>query len=170
MPSGAPPSIPRGSAQVLDAVTPFPALARAETLAVGPPSAPAGSEPFDRTHDEAYGHPFVRRDERGHWSVPGVPRGPSVHRLRVQAGPNPDPRRGQLLRPHSGVHLSLAPTPRSTRRDGSVCPRVPPPALSRLRLSPLALGPLPVPAGVPVMCAHKALPSVPGIRYNPHSP
>ncbi len=62
-----------------------------------------------------------------------------------------------------------APPPRSARREGSVCTRVSPPALRSLELSPLALGSPPVPAGVPVVRAHKALPSAPGFGYNPHS-
>jgi hypothetical protein len=65
--------------------------------------------------------------------------------------------------------LSLLSTPRRARRDGGVCPRVSPLALRRLGLPPLALGLPPAPAGVLVVRGHKALPSVPGFGYNPHS-
>ena len=71
------------------------------------------------------------------------------------------------LRP-SRADRPLSP-PRRTWRDGGVCPRVSPPALRRFGLPSLALGPPPVPAGVPVVGGHKALPFAPGFGYNPHS-
>jgi len=64
---------------------------------------------------------------------------------------------------------ALLSTPRRVRRAGGVCPLVSPPTLRRLGLPPLALGPPPVPAAVPVVCGHKALPSTPGFGYNPHT-
>ena len=67
-----------------------------------------------------------------------------------------------------GATRLLSPPP-CARRDGGVCPLVSPPALRRPGLPPLALGPPPVPAGVPVVCGHKALPLAPGFGYNPHS-
>ena len=48
-----------------------------------------------------------------------------------------------------------------------MCPFASPPALRRLGLPPLACRPSPVPAGVPVVGGHKALPFAPGFGYNP---
>ena len=73
------------------------------------------------------------------------------------------------MSPPAACRRSRLSTPRRARRDGGVCPLVSPSALRRLGLPPLALGPPPVPAGAPVVCGHKALPSVPGFGYNPHS-
>jgi hypothetical protein len=73
------------------------------------------------------------------------------------------------MSPPVACRLPRVSSPRRRRRKGGVSLLGAPPTLRNLRLPPLALGPRPVPAEVPVVCGHKALPSALGFRYNPHS-
>jgi hypothetical protein len=73
------------------------------------------------------------------------------------------------MSPLGACRVPRVASPRRTLRDAGACPRLAPPALPGLSLSPLSLRPPPVPPEVPGVCRHKALPSAPGFRYNPHS-
>jgi hypothetical protein len=80
-------------------------------------------------------------------------------------GPGP----GHLMKPPVACPIARGSPPRFARRVCDVCPFLSPPALRQLGLPPRALGPPPVPAGAAAVGPGKALPSVPRVRYNPHS-
>ncbi len=97
-----------------------------------------------------------------------VTRGAPASRGCLPDGPSPGLSTGDLMSPPVACRMPLVAPPCGTRRDSGLCPFASPSTLRRLGLPPPSRGPSPLPAGVPVVCGHKALPSAPGFGYNPH--